>query len=284
VPISAEVRKRPTEKLTAPHMPSGFGVAVADVKTVRPDLSQAHARASSAGLLAAVKKTSQKIPDENDPVVAQFRVVNIYMQFIIYVASIAGVCILVLLVLYLVCCVKPVRERFLYLATGDKEVRWTLASAMGTQHVVQITDIQITNMVPYSWFGMPEVFLRIENNPNMPIKTNLKKPIEERKNSYKVFFDRVELNVWHGGDDICVSIMEQDFIGSDVVGSVKLKSNDVLDLAEPGGKHAQGATVTTNTGSIVKGRNEYKMKNGDDNVVGTLHCNFSLFEEGERMP
>merc|ERR1719240_70571 len=102
----------------------------------------------------------------------------------------------------------------------------------------------------------------------------MKKPVKQGKTHYRVFFDRVELNVWRGGEPVCIDIMEQDFIGSDVVGGFKIKSNEILDLAsgqvDPSG--TQGSMKTAGNTNI-KGAHSFKMKNPDGDVVGTFHCN-----------
>lgn len=268
--ISAQVRKRLTV-----------------VKTMSSDPSQdlqAHSKPSAAGLLAAVKKSSQtlaKTPaDIHDPNVAQIRAVNVYLQFVVYAAGMLAAIIIISIVCYLVCCVEPVRQRLLYLTTGDKEVRWTFASAVGFAQVVEITDIDVIDFQMSSWFGVSEVFLRVENNPNMPIKTNMKRPVKYAKNAYRVFFDRVELNVWPHGDEISIDIMEQDFIGNDVVGGCKMKSDAVLDWARGGAPATVDTTATRSAGGTnIKGKHKFKLKNPDDDIIGTLSCNFTLLDE-----
>lgn len=241
-------------------------------------------KSQSAGLLAAVRKSGQKhnnVPmSTKDPVIQQIAVYNHMFRFAFYILCILAILIISSVVLYVFCCVDVVRERFLFLLTGDKEVRWTLASSVQAAYVVEITDIDVTDLVCQSWFGQADVFMRVTNNPNMPIRTNMKKPKKYSKGSHRVYFDRIELNVWPSGDDIKIDIMEQDFIGSDVVGQVTFKSNEVLEWANGADprENPQATISETGTGSTLKGMHSFKMKNPDGDMVATLHCNFYIVE------
>lgn len=156
------------------------------------DLSSLHHGAAEKASSGAEKEKGKKKttpvvvmggpePSADEIYIEHLENTNLHLAFIVRLAYIIFATVIICIACYLVCCVETIRERIMMLLTGDTKLRMTAGSLIseyvpGASPVaVRISEIKVYNIACGEWFGSPECYINIVCNPNMPVRTRVRK-------------------------------------------------------------------------------------------------------------